>query len=301
MRKVVVIGSSNTDMVVTSTRIPARGETVIGGDFLVIPGGKGANQAVAAARAGGQVIFIAKTGDDDFGRQAIEGYKKDGLITDHIFIDPQFPSGVAMIIVDEKSGDNSIVVAPGANHHLSIQDIEHIQNEITNSDVLLVQLEIPVDTVKKSLEIAKRAEVLTILDPAPAQDLSEDILGLVDIITPNETETKILTGIDPDDHANIKNAAGLLLSKINHTVIITLGERGAYYLSKDGNGGFIQSEKVKAIDTTAAGDVFNGYLASGLASGLTLVSAIEMAIKAATQSVTIKGAQTSIPILKNLV
>lgn len=300
MRKVVVIGSSNTDMVVTSTRIPAPGETVIGGDFLVIPGGKGANQAVAAARAGGQVIFITKTGNDDFGRQAIEGYKKDGLITDHIFIDPQFPSGVAVIIVDEKSGENSIVVAPGANHQLGTQDIERIKNEITNSDVLLVQLEIPLPTVKKSLELANQAGVLTILDPAPAQDLSDDILRLVDIITPNETETKILTGIDPNDQANIKKAAGLLLSKINQTVIITLGERGVYHLSKDGNDGFMDTEKIKAIDTTAAGDVFNGYLASSLASGLSLTPAIEMAVKAATQSVTIKGAQTSIPLIKNL-
>ena len=301
MGKVMVIGSSNTDMVITTAKIPVPGETIMGNDFSIIPGGKGANQAVAAARAGSETIFITKTGDDDFGRKALEGYKLDKINTDKIFVDPDTPSGVAVIIVDITTGQNSIVVAPGSNSNLTPENIRQIEPDIIKSDVLLVQLEIPIHSVESALKIASENNVKTILDPAPAQNLTDHLLAMVDIITPNESETFILTGIHPDSEENTKKAGDDLLKKVKESVIITLGGKGVYYCSKK-NGAqiFIPTREVKAVDTTAAGDVFNGYLAAELANGKNLIEAIEMANQAATYSVCHKGAQTSIPYLKDL-
>ena len=294
MGKIVVIGSSNTDMVVRG-RMPLPGETVIGGDFAVLPGGKGANQAVAAARAGTEVTFIAKVGTDEFGKSAIEGYAKDNINTSFVFKDPNHPSGVAMIIVDDQSGQNSIVVAPGANAQLSPSDLEVVSDLFAQNQALLIQLETPLDTVKKGLEMAKRAQVLTILNPAPAQPLKEDLLQLVDIITPNETETEILTGISLDDDLSIDMAARALLEKVKQAVIITLGKRGVYFVDHAGKSGFINTVPVTPVDTTAAGDVFNGYLVAALTGNRSLEEAIKWANKAAAISVTRIGAQPSIP------
>jgi ribokinase len=301
MKKVIVIGSSNTDMVVTAAKIPLPGETILGNDFSIIAGGKGANQAVAAARAGSDVTFITKTGADDFGHQAIEGYKKDRIDTGYIFVDQQKPSGIALIIVDETSGQNSIVVAPGANGSLSTQDMESIRQEIGKADIVLIQLEIPLGTVKYALDIAHEYGVKTVLNPAPAQKLSDDILKKVDIITPNESETFVLTGIDPNNEENTKKAAAHLLQKVNECVIITLGSQGVYYLSKNGANAFLPTKKVNAVDTTAAGDVFNGYLVAGLASGNDMEPSIQLGMRAATASVCKKGAQTSIPFLNEFI
>lgn len=300
MGNVIVVGSSNTDMVVTTFKMPLPGETVMGNDFEIIAGGKGANQAVAAARAGSTVTFVTKTGGDDFGKQAIEGYRKDKINTDKIFTDPDKPSGIAVIIVDELSGQNSIVVAPGSNNSLSIQEIDSLAADIQKADVLLVQLEIPLETVQRSLQIASDSGIQTILNPAPAQPLHDDILGLVDIITPNESETFILTGIYPDSPSAIINAAEQLLKKVRKAVIITLGSSGAYYISKNGHEAFIPTHKVEAVDTTAAGDVFNGYFAHALANGQSLTDCIHLANTAASISVKRKGAQTSIPYLKEI-
>ena len=300
MGKIVVIGSSNTDMVVTSPKMPAPGETVMGNDFDIIPGGKGANQAVAAARADGNVIFIAKIGNDDFGRNAVAGYKKDNINTDNIFVDPDNPSGIAVIIVEESTGQNSIVVSSGANKNLSIDDIKKIEKVIAEADVVLFQLEIPLNVVEYSLKIANQQGIKTILNSAPAQPLSDNILSLVDIITLNESETHILTGINPDNEKEIKKAATKLLGKVNDTVMVTLGSKGVYFISKNGDEGFIPSIKVKAVDTTAAGDVFNGYLATAIADGKNYKEAISFANKAAAISVTRKGAQPSIPYVIEL-
>jgi len=295
MGKIVVIGSSNTDMVVNSSKMPSPGETIMGDEFNVFPGGKGANQAVAVARANSEVAFIAKVGDDDFGKNAIAGYKADKINTDNIFIDPLIASGVAVIIVEKPTGQNAIVVASGANNTLSIDEIKSCEKAIAEADLMLVQLEIPLAVVEYSLKIAKQNGVRTILNPAPALHLSDNILSLVDIITPNETESHILTGVNPENDDKIKEAASWLLDKVNEAVMITLGAKGVYYISKDGDGGLVPGTQVEAIDTTAAGDVFNGYLAAGLANGKTYKEAIALANKAAAISVTRKGAQPSIP------
>jgi ribokinase len=299
MKKVVVIGSSNTDMVINAPKLPLPGETLLGNNFNVIPGGKGANQAVAAARAGAEVVFIARVGNDQFGKKAIEGYKRDKINTKHIFLDEVNPTGIATILVDDTSGQNSIVVVPGANAKLSLQDIQSAKEDIASADVVLVQLEIPLDSVYQSLSIAKEHEVRTILNPAPAQVLDEEILHLTDIITPNETEAEMLTGIFPDTVENTRNAAAKLLGKVNEAVIITLGSKGVYYMLKDGSEDFIPGVKVEAVDTTAAGDVFNGYLAA-LTEDVLAVAAIKTANEASALSVTKRGAQPSIPFMKDL-
>jgi len=300
MGKVVVIGSSNTDMVVNSPKMPAPGETILGGEFFVFPGGKGANQAVAAARANATVAFVAKIGNDDFGKNAIEGYKNENINTDNIFIDRNVPSGIAIIIVEESTGQNSIVVASGSNNSLSVEDIEGCKKLIANADVVLIQLEINLDVVKTALKVAKQNGIKTILNPAPAQHLSDEILSLVDIITPNETETSILTGIETNNEVNIKKAALQLLKKVNEAVLITLGEKGVYYICKNGEESTIPANRVKAIDTTAAGDVFNGFFAAAISEEKSYSEAISWANKAASISVTRKGAQPSIPKLNEV-
>lgn len=300
MGKVIVVGSSNTDMVVTTLKLPDPGETIMANEFNVHPGGKGANQAVASARADAEVIFVAKVGNDDFGKQAIKGYMSDKICVDHIFTDEDHASGIAMILVDENSGENSIVVVGGANNALSAEDIKQIKGVISQADILLMQLEIPIDVVETTLKMASESGVRTILNPAPARSLSDEILGLVDIITPNETEAKILTGIELLKDEDVERAATRLLEKVNEAVIITLGSRGVYLLSRSGEKGFIATSRVVAVDTTAAGDVFNGYLAAALGSGMDYQKAIFIANKAATLSVTRKGAQPSIPKISEI-
>ena len=301
MGKIVVVGSSNTDLVVDSKKIPSPGETVLGGDFNMISGGKGANQAVAASRAGSDVTFICKVGNDYFGKRAIEEYKKENINLNHIFIDKVRPSGVAVIIVDEISGENSIVVAPGSNNHLSIKDIMLVEEKIILADIILIQLEIPISTVEYVLRLAKKNNVKTILNPAPAQMLSDELLSMVDIITPNESETENLIGIYPDSEEKIEAAGEELLKKVRNAILITLGEKGVYLNSKNKSSQLIPAKNVKAIDTTAAGDVFNGYLASSLSDNKKLEEAINIAIKAAAISVTKRGAQPSIPVINELI
>ena len=300
MGRIVVIGSTNTDMVVRAPQMPLPGETLMGKDFNVVAGGKGANQAVASARARGRVTFITKVGSDEFGEKAKAGLEADSIDTTFVYKDTQTPSGVAIIIVDDKTGQNSIVVTPGANAALSVDDIEKAEPAIAEADILLVQLEIPLGAVEIGLQLAKKHKVTTILNPAPAQQLSADILNNVDIITPNETETHILTGINPLNENDMAEAGRKLLDYVNQAVIITLGNKGAFYVTKNKDSGIIPTTSVGVTDTTAAGDVFNGYLAAFLAENIPIDRAIGIANKAASISVTRNGAQPSIPFHEEL-
>jgi ribokinase len=290
---IIVVGSTNTDMVVRADHIPAPGETLLGGAFFMNPGGKGANQAVAAVRLGGNVTFICKTGADVFGRGAIQLFKDEGINTSFVISDTQNPSGVALITVS-KDAENSIVVAPGANAALNTAEIKGALNIINRAAIVLIQLEIPLDVVAEVVSAAHKNNVKVVLNPAPACKLPDDVLKCIDIITPNETEASILTGIDVCDMATAKQAAKVLHEKGIQTVIITLGSKGAliFYENKYD---VVDALKVEAKDTTAAGDVFNGALVVALTEGKNIYDSVAFACKASAISVTRLGAQSSAP------
>lgn len=295
MADMVVVGSSNTDMVIRTGRFPAPGETVFGNRFFMARGGKGANQAVAAARLGAKVTFVAKVGDDVFGREAVSGLRAEGIDTDFISVDPDSASGIAMVLVDEK-GENCITVASGANGALCPADVDQAVTQIQTAKVLLMQLETPVPTVEYAAAVGRRAGMTVILNPAPAQKLPDSLLAAVDIITPNETEAEILSGVRITDPGGAEQAARILRAKGVGTVIITLGSRGAYIQSGTVSK-TVPAEKVTPVDTTAAGDTFNGALAVGLVNGLSVEASVEFAGRAAAISVTRVGAQESAPYL----
>jgi ribokinase len=290
---IVVVGSSNTDMIIKVPRIPKPGETILGGTFSTAAGGKGANQAIAAVRAGGNVSFVARVGNDIFGKEAIKGFKKDGLNIDHVIIDKNTPSGIAEIFVAE-DGENIIAVASGANANLSPDDIKSAEKIITKADILVVQLESPLDSVLTATRIAHENGVRVILNPAPAQSLEEEYFKYLSILTPNESETEILTGIAVTEEESAKEAAHVLLGKGVETVIITIGRNGAFLVKSDCIK-LISGFNVNAVDTTGAGDVFNGTLAVALAEKKSLEQAILFANAAAALSVTKLGAQCSVP------
>lgn len=290
---IVVIGSSNTDMVIRSRHLPVPGETILGGQFLMNAGGKGANQAVAAARLGGRVTFIAKVGNDVFGREAIQGLQGYGINVNFISTDRSSPSGMALILVDDK-GENLISVASGANLKLQKADIDVAMDFIINASFLLIQLEIPMESVTYAITLANQVGTKVVLNPAPAQHLSDDLLSNIHIITPNETETALLTGIKVKDEVSARKAAKILKNKGINIVVITMGVNGAYILSDEVDQ-IVPAPKVQAVDTTAAGDTFNGALVVGLSEGLSLKAATEFANKAAAFSVSKIGAQTSAP------
>ncbi|MDD4490315.1 MAG: ribokinase [Paludibacter sp.] len=292
-KKIVVVGSCNTDMVVKSDRLPVPGETVLGGAFMMNPGGKGANQAVAIARMGGNVTFISKTGNDLFGRQSVEMYGDENIVTDYIFSDQHLPSGVALIMVD-RNGENCIVVASGANGSLSPKDIEKARNVIESADILLMQLEVPMDTVEYAAKLAHEKGVKVVLNPAPAAFLSNDLLHCLYTIIPNKTEAEMLSGIKVSDLETAKQAADIIAAKGVDKVVITLGSKGA--LIKDGdNYTNIPAESVNAVDTTAAGDTFCGALCVYLSEGYSLTESVRYANAAAAIVVTRIGAQSAIP------
>ena len=290
---ITVIGSTNTDMVIKTTKLPLPGETILGGDFLMNPGGKGANQAVAAARLNGKVTLVAKTGEDVFGSQAKILFQAEKLNTDYLFSDPDSPSGIALITVDDQA-ENCIVVAPGANSRLLRRDIDLALPAIYNSDIILMQLEIPLDTVIYAAEIASASGKKVILNPAPAQTLPDELLKKIYMITPNESEAELLTGIQVTDEKSAEKAAKALLHKGIEVVVITLGSKGSLLVTMD-LCELIPVFKVNAVDTTAAGDCFNGALAVALSEGADLVKAVTFANKAASVSVTRMGAQASAP------
>lgn len=298
MPNVIVIGSSNTDMVVKTNRFPHPGETIIGGEFLMNPGGKGANQAVAARRAGGEVTLVCKVGNDIFGAQAAEGFRKEGIITDYISTDLQHPSGVALILVDGE-GENEIVVAPGSNANLTPADILRAEDAINRSAVALLQLEIPMESVLSAARLCAAKGCKVIMNPAPARELPDEIFPLLFLVTPNETEAEMLTGVSVTDADSAARAARGLLDKGVQNVIITMGSSGAFFMNNS-KLLMIPSPEVKVLDTTAAGDVFNGVLAVQLADNRDWEVAISIACKAASISVTRMGAQSSAPFLHEL-
>ncbi|HEX5168879.1 MAG TPA: ribokinase [Cyclobacteriaceae bacterium] len=297
--KILVIGSSNTDMVIQTRHLPAPGETVLGGSFFMNPGGKGANQAVASARLGGQVIFITKVGNDIFGKQALEQFRREGISVNYIQSDPDLPSGVALITVDHL-GENCIAVAPGSNASLSPADLDEAEEEFQNSAIILLQLEIPLSTVIYAVEIAARNNKRVILNPAPAALLPDALFKNLFIITPNRSETEMLTGVAIKDDDSIRLAAQILRKKGAENVIITLGSEGAY-IYNDEISTFVPTTKVEAIDSTAAGDIFNGALAVAIAERASLEQAVAFANKAAAVSVTRMGAQSSAPFRQELI
>ena len=280
-------------MVVKTERFPQPGETILGGTFLMNPGGKGANQAVAAARLNGDVCFVAKVGNDVFGTQAIELFNKEKIKTEYIFIDDTNPSGVALITVDGK-GENCIAVAQGANGNLSVNDINNTEQVLQDADIILVQLEIPIETIEYIAALAKQHNKKLILNPAPACILGDDLLSKISIITPNEKEASMLSGIEITNIETAKQAAQVLSGKGIATVIITLGEEGAL-LYENNEFNLIPTNKVNAVDTTAAGDVFNGAIAVAISEQKNIKDAVRFANIAASISVTRLGAQASAP------
>lgn len=295
--KILVIGSSNTDMTANVPRIPRPGETILGGQFSTAAGGKGANQAVAAARAGGSVSFIGCVGNDVFGDQAVEGLVREGISIRDLKR-KQGPTGVALICV-AANGQNSIAVSPGANARLLPADIQRARRAFFDADILLLQLETPMPAVAAAIKQARKAALPVILNPAPARSLSAELLRSVSILTPNESEAELMTGVKVRNLAGAKRAARALHRRGVKTVIITLGERGAFVSSKSVCGP-MPSFRTKALDTTAAGDVFNGALAVGLAEQMDLRAAIQFANAAAAISVTRLGAQPSAPKRKEI-
>lgn len=297
MSKIVVIGSSNTDMTTKCSVLPTPGQTVMGGQFVMGPGGKGANQAVAAKRLGGDVTFICKVGKDMFGDNAVAGYEKEGIDTSNIMWSDK-PSGVALILVDEE-GENMIAVAPGANADFTPSDIDSIADVIRSAEYLILQLEIPVESVLRAAEIAVEAGVYVILNPAPACVLPEKIFGCISLMTPNQTEVSVLSGKPVTDEKSLLEAVDVLKSFGVKNFVVTLGSAGALVI-ENGVNVFVPAKKVSAVDATAAGDTFCGGLCVALGEGRSLVEAARFATCAAALAVQKMGAQASIPFRHEL-
>jgi ribokinase len=303
--QVVVIGSANLDLTVTTSRLPREGETVLGGELLLSNGGKGANQAVAALRAGAEVQFLAKLGRDPFGDRIYRDLVATGLPAEGLLRDESAPTGVALIVVD-REGRNQIAVAPGSNQLLLPAVIEQCEPFLAHGTVMLVQLEIPIVTVERALQFAKAHGMMTILNPAPASPVSDDLLRHIDLLTPNETEAEVLTGITVSDPPSAATAAKTLLLRGPRVVIVTLGAQGAL-LCTASVARHLPAIPVEAVDTTAAGDAFNGALAAALAGKLQadalrtdrlqllLEDAVRFANAAGALAATRRGAQESLP------
>lgn len=290
MAIVAVVGSTNIDLVVRTPRFPKAGETVKGSDFRIFHGGKGANQTVAASRLGVQVNFITKIGSDDFGKNALKNFQKEGIKSDYIIIDETFPTGVAFIEVDDE-GQNRIIISPGANNNLKIDDITPIQHAIEEAGVVLVQLEIPLETVGYVMELAVRAGALVILNPAPAEQIPVQFFKDISIITPNESEAALLTQLDSDQQNAIYD---FFRARGVQNLIITRGEKGACFIT-DTERGDVPGFHVRPIDTTAAGDAFNAGLAVAMSEDYSIRDAVRFANAVGALSVTTMGAQTSMP------
>ena len=298
MNQILVIGSSNTDMVIKTDKLPCPGETLVGGTFLVNSGGKGANQAVAAARLGGDVTFITKRGNDLFGNKSIGLLMREGIDTQYVVKDNENPSGVALINVDSR-GRSSGVTASGSNNFLYPEEIPLKVFQPGKFEILLLQLEIPLSTVEYAARSAFENGIKVILNPAPVQNLPDELFKHIWLITPNEKEAETLTGIKVTDYSSAEKAAQIFLEKGVRNVVISMGARGAFIKSADFTGD-IPAVKVRVVDITAVGDVFNGALAVGLAEGNDFRNAVVFANKAASISATRMGAQASAPYRKEI-
>lgn len=295
---ILVIGSANMDLVVSTPHFPRPGETVFGSKFGMYPGGKGANQAVAAAKLGGKVYFLGKMGNDFFREKLSASMQNDGVNLEHLLIDPESSTGMALITVDS-NGQNEIVVVSGSNMKLSPADIESKSAIFAAAKIVLLQLEIPLDTVTRSARLAKQHGALVILNPAPACEVPPELLRMVDYLTPNETEAALLINAAVHDQTSAHAATQKLLAQGVQNVILTLGEKGAL-LVNSAKAEMFPAQKVQAVDTTAAGDAFNGALAFALANGKTVEDTIRLANAVAAHAVTKMGAQSSLPTMAEL-
>lgn len=293
MAAIVVVGSANTDFTVQVDRLPRPGETVTGGEFRVSFGGKGANQAMAARSAGAEVALLAKIGTDYHGRRLFRHLVESGFPTAGLLRDEQAPAGVALIAVDRK-GRNQIVVASGSNRAFGVPDLRSLEGLLSGASLLLCQLEIPMEVVADALRAARRRSVTTLLNPAPAAALPEELLAEVDILIPNEVEAEALAGVPVRGRSDAETAASILHRKGCPTIIITLGERGAL-LSRNGRCRHLPAFEVKPVDSVAAGDAFCGALAAGLAEGQELADAVRFAGAAGALCTTRRGAQEALP------
>lgn len=291
--KVVVIGSYNTDLTIRAKKIPRPGETVIGGIFNESGGGKGANQAVAAVRAGADVNFIARVGNDVLGKKGIQRLTGEKIDTRHVFLDNDVSTGVAFVVIDER-GENSIVVASGANARLSPSDIETAKDAISLASVILVQLESPLETVRAAIKKSHENNATVILNPAPAQHLENNLLEGIDIITPNKIEAEMITGIKITDEESLRQITKKFFEYGIKNVFITLGPKGIF-AGLPRTMELIPAFKVRSIDSTGAGDVFSGSLAAFIADGMSIEKAVKMAIVSSSISVTRMGTQNSAP------
>lgn len=290
---IIIFGSINMDLVVRAPHLPVPGETLIGTSFFTAPGGKGANQAVASARLGAPTYMVGRVGGDVFGGTLRDGLAADGVDITAVQVDQDQPSGVALISVDDR-GENTIVVVPGANGAVGPDDLARLEAVLDTAHVLLLQLEVPLEAVIAAARMARQRGVTVILDPAPARELPSEIYSLVDIVTPNETEAAILVGEPLHDQAAIERAAQIFHERGVRTVIIKLGERGAYW-SNGQTAHTLPTFKVRAVDSVAAGDAFNGGLATALHEQRSLEEALQWALAAGALSVTKAGAQPSLP------
>ena len=299
MSDISVLGIFVADISFSGPKIPAVGETILGNKYNVGPGGKGCNQAVAIARLGGKVNFISKIGKDAYGKLALETLKKNNINTENIIQDEKLQTGVAGILVDKQSGKNAINVIVGAPNSLKISEMNNQINLIKSSKIFLTQLEIPKDVTLHCLKTAKENGCLTILNPAPASEISKEFYSYIDYFTPNETEAEFYTGIKITNEKEAKQAADKLINLGIKKIIITLGEKGLFY--SDGREEIhLKASSVKAIDTTGAGDAFNGALAFSLSKGKPIKACLELANKAAGLSTTKLGAGDAMPFVKDI-